>query len=365
MTMVNYGVSFEKNDKDFAIEIKQAIDQYFSTKKNGTKANGKMWVKIFFWLIMWAFSYLSLFIFNLKGPALFVLGIFHILTHLFVAFNISHDANHFSISDNKKVNHILSYTLDLIGASSHLWRIAHNLEHHSFINVEGVDPSVEGYGVMKLTPETEHKKQYKYQYLYVFFIYSLSTLNFVLTKDFKLINDFKKRGHTFKTSKVLEIIFFKLVYYSYMFVIPILLLDVSFFQVLFVFIIGHVIIGLTLALVFQCGHLTNEAEYPHVHDGKISSSWIKHVIQTTGDFGKNQKLLTWLCGGINIHAIHHIYPHICHIHYKEVSAILKEIVESHNLKYREIPTFGMAIRSHIKLLKKLGAKPVLITDNKA
>lgn len=56
---------------------------------------------------------------------------------------------------------------------------------------------------------------------------------------------------------------------------------------------------------------------------------------------------------------HHLFPKICHVHYPEIAPIVKATAEQFNIPYLESKTFGSALQSHIKTLKRLGKMPVL------
>jgi linoleoyl-CoA desaturase len=45
---------------------------------------------------------------------------------------------------------------------------------------------------------------------------------------------------------------------------------------------------------------------------------------------------------------------ICHIHYNEISKIVKETAKEFNVMYLEIPSFRQAVKLHAKELKMLG-----------
>lgn len=47
------------------------------------------------------------------------------------------------------------------------------------------------------------------------------------------------------------------------------------------------------------------------------------------------------------------------MHYPEIAPIVKSTAESFNIPYLENKTFGTALQSHIKTLKRLGKMPVL------
>lgn len=353
--MDNNVVVYNRADRELTLALRHTIKNYFESAGKQQFADRAMHFKIFFGLGSWLVSYLLIISGWFTGPLLFLVALLHGLTHLFIAFNISHDANHDALSPKKSVNRLLSYSLDLIGVSSYLWRVAHNQEHHSFVNIAHVDPSIRGYGVLRFTPFERLKKSFKYQHIYGLFLYGLSTFNYVTFKDFRILYRTLRSGVKIPFTTIFLTLFFKLFYYTYTFVLPMTLLGLSFGEVFLAFFVIHFVIGQILTFVFQCGHLTEEAHYPEVEDGKVSDSWTVHIIKTTGDFAPKSHLLPWLVGGINLHVIHHLYPNICHIHYKALSPLLKQTVEAHGLSYREIPTFGKAITSHISLLKELGA----------
>jgi linoleoyl-CoA desaturase len=74
----------------------------------------------------------------------------------------------------------------------------------------------------------------------------------------------------------------------------------------------------------------------------------------TSDYAPDNRLLTWVTGGLNYHAVHHLFPHVCHVHYKKLSSIVKETTEKHGVKYRVQPTFFKALGKHAEMLRLLG-----------
>jgi len=54
--------------------------------------------------------------------------------------------------------------------------------------------------------------------------------------------------------------------------------------------------------------------------------------------------------------VHHLFPHISHVHYPKISPIIKEVTDQYGITYREQPTFLKAIGQHAKMLKLLGRK---------
>ena len=84
-----------------------------------------------------------------------------------------------------------------------------------------------------------------------------------------------------------------------------------------------------------------------------------HQLKTTANFAKHSKLVTWYVGGLNFQIEHHLFPNICHVHYKKISNIVKATAEEYGILYNDKKTYFGAVRSHYKMLKELGVKPVV------
>ncbi|MDH5383051.1 MAG: fatty acid desaturase, partial [Cyclobacteriaceae bacterium] len=59
-----------------------------------------------------------------------------------IGMGIMHDALHGSYSKNKKVNNILGYSINLIGANASIWKIQHNVLHHTYTNIDHADEDI-------------------------------------------------------------------------------------------------------------------------------------------------------------------------------------------------------------------------------
>jgi len=79
---------------------------------------------------------------------------------------------------------------------------------------------------------------------------------------------------------------------------------------------------------------------------------------TTTNFAPKSRLFSWFIGGLNYQIEHHLFPNICHVHYKKLSAIVKKTAEEFNLPYHVQPTFFDAIKIHWAMLRGLGMAKV-------
>ena len=63
----------------------------------------------------------------------------------------------------------------------------------------------------------------------------------------------------------------------------------------------------------------------------------------------------YLYCGLNYQIEHHLFPHICHIHYRNIAPIVEKTAREHGLNYNLKPTFFAALKSHVRRLKELGS----------
>lgn len=68
----------------------------------------------------------------------------------------------------------------------------------------------------------------------------------------------------------------------------------------------HLLQGTTLAVIFMLAHVVEETDFPLPDNtGSIKNTWAVHQLYTTADFGRNNSLLNFFCGGLNFQVEHH------------------------------------------------------------
>ncbi|WP_225975162.1 fatty acid desaturase family protein [Anseongella ginsenosidimutans] len=280
------------------------------------------------------------------------------VTMAFVGFNICHDALHGAYSSNKKVNKGLGLLFNIIGANGYLWGITHNIVHHTYTNIPGHDEDIEiAPGLIRVSPEDKANKIQRYQHIYAFFLYGFTSLSWFFRKDY--VKFFKKRIGNKETKhpriEYFNLFFYKIIYYSLFIVIPLLVLDITWWQFLIGYLAMNFAEGYVLGLVFQLAHVVEDTNFPHPDsEGNIQEAWAVHQMMTTANFAGRSNLAHFLCGGLNLQIEHHLFPKICHIHYKGLSGIVKETALEFGLPYHENRNFFSALRSHYFLLKRMG-----------
>lgn len=280
-----------------------------------------------------------------------------------IGLSIMHDANHGSYSSRKWLNDALSYTLNLVGGHSILWKVQHNVLHHTYTNVHDVDEDISPKGVLRMAPASKWRPMHRWQHYYAWFFYGLLTMAWVTAKDFKAIVRYQQNGmmQMMNVSIVKEwivMVLSKIMYYGYILILPMILLPFAWWQILLGFFILHYITGFILAIIFQPAHVIDGTEYPMPDaEGNLENSWAIHQLHTTTNFGHRHRIFSWYVGGLNYQVEHHLFPNICHVHYRNIAPIVEQTTKEFGLPYKSKDTFIEALVAHTKLLKELGRKP--------
>lgn len=319
-----------------------------------------MWFKSVFYLVLF-FGLYALIISNAFTPwAMFGLSVALGAVSAFVGFNVCHDAIHGSFSTSKTTNRVLGSIFNLLGANPYVWSISHNMVHHNFTNIPGHDEDIEiAPGLIRITPEEKIYRVQKFQHLYAFPLYSLASLSWLFRKDFKKF--FQPTLGPFEANhpkiEYFNLFFYKALYIFLFIVLPLLVLDVTWYEFLIGFVALHFTQGLTMGLVFQLAHVVEGTDFPIPNDsGNIEENWAEHQMRTTANFSTQSRLAAFLLGGLNRQIEHHLFPTICHIHYPKIGKILKETAAEFGIPYIENRTFLCALKSHYKILRKFGSE---------
>jgi linoleoyl-CoA desaturase len=335
--------------------LRRRLDKFFADGNISPKADRSMWVKITAGLAVLVGSWIALYAFrptSWKFVALYVLGG---LAQTFLLLNIAHDSNHNAISSNSSINKTLNYVFDICGISSYMWRILHHRGHHSCINLQGEDDALTGRGIFRFTPHEPRARWHRFQHLYALFFYAMFSLDYVLVRDFECFffptHDYLKRmKHPVREYAVLFM--GKALYFTYMLVLPMVVLRRSPWLVVGAFVLVHLIVGLSVSLVFQTTHTIDSTYFPTSRSEFDNS--VYHIFATTADYATSNPLVGWLAGGLNHHIAHHLCPYVCHTHYAPLTRIVQQTAEEFRIPYRQHPTMTKAIWHHLILLKQLG-----------
>lgn len=281
-----------------------------------------------------------------------------------IGMGIMHDAIHGSYSSNKIVNRYMGYTMNLVGASSAVWRIQHNVLHHTYPNITGADDDINAPFFLRFSPNAKRNWLHKYQFVYAWLFYSLSTISWITTKDFVRISRYRKMGFLNKgkefRKEISILVLWKVVYYSFALILPLIIVPMAPWVIILAFISMHLVTGFLISTIFQVAHIMPSLEFPMPDENDvIAGDWDMHQLATTTNFAPRSGLFSWLIGGLNYQVEHHLLPNICHVHYKNLSGIVAKTAKEFGMPYHSQKTFGSAIWNHIKMLRLLGKKNTL------
>ena len=355
-------VRYNEQDKpEFHKELRKRVNQYFKEKGISKHANANMLLKTLFMITLYT-TPLLLMLTGIVTSAWGVIGMWTIMGFGMsgIGLSIMHDANHGAYSSKKWVNRLFGSILNYIGGYHVNWKIQHNVLHHTFTNIDGMDEDIEKQGIVRFSPTQEHRRGFKFQILYAPFLYMILTAYWVTFKDFEQLFNYSKRdllksqGVSFTTA-LFSILIHKTWYYGLKIVLPILLVPVPWWVIVIGFFVMQAISGLILALIFQAAHVVGETEFFEVgENGEMENSWAVHQMKTTANFANGSRVFSWLIGGLNYQIEHHLFPHICHVHYRHLSKIVKETANEYDVPYNTHKTFFGALRSHFGLIHVLG-----------
>ena len=343
--------------QEFHSVIKQRVQQYFETKNISVHANAAMITKtvliMFFFLACYGLVVSNLLnIWALLGVA----GLIGVATAL-IGFNITHDAIHGSYSSNRHVNRVLGSIFNVIGANDYVWKISHNIMHHTYTNIPDHDEDINQPAVLRLNPKQKKLWVHRFQHIYLPALYALTSLSWVVLKDFRkfFAEKIGKMKNDHPTKEYVRLFVFKSIYYAAFIAIPIIFTDLLWWQVLIGFVFMHAVQGILIAFVFQLAHIVEGPEFPEPDDeGQIENSWAVHQLYTTADFARNSWMATYFLGGLNFQIEHHLFPKICHIHYKHLAPIVEQTAQEFNLPYYNSGSVFGALRSHFATAKRMG-----------
>lgn len=347
----------------FYATLRQRVNFDFASRNVSMHANGLMWLKTFIFLSLFILLYVTIILADLNGIVLILLTLTLGVVCAFIGFNICHDAIHGSFSAHKRTNKTLSLLFHLVGASPYVWNITHNIVHHTYTNIPGHDEDIEiAPGLIRISHEDKLEPHQRYQQWYAFPLYGLASLSWVLRKDYKKFfqQTIGARENIHPQIEYFNLFFFKFLYYGLFIIVPILLMNLQWWQVLIGFILLHLAQGITMGLVFQLAHVVEGTAFPKPNEhGDMEEAWAEHQMRTTANFATQSPMAAFFLGGLNRQIEHHLFPKICHVHYGRISVIVKQTAMEYDIPYYENHTFFSALRSHFRLLKKLGRPEVV------
>ena len=356
---------FSRNDpKKFFQILNKRVNDHFQKRKASKTGNWQLYLKtvIMFGLLVTPYFLIVMTEFNpwIKLLLAIVMGI----GMSGVGMNVMHDGNHKTLSRYPWINKLMGSSIYLLAGNVHNWKVQHNILHHTFTNIHGHDEDLDAGRIIRFSQHSDWQWYHRFQHYYSIFIYGLLTINWVISSDFRQIKRYLKKKLTYRKElhpkrQWLILIGTKILYSGIWIVVPMLFMQMPWWQILIGFFVMHYTAGLILSLTFQLAHVIEDAQMPlpDKKTGTMKNTWAIHQLLTTVNFSTKNKFVNWFTGGLNHQIEHHIFPNISHIHYTDIAKIVKKTAKEFNLPYNEYKTTRSALFSHFKHLKNMGAQP--------
>lgn len=340
--------------------LRRRVNDYFKTEGASRYANSNMVFKTIFMFTLYLVPLSLLLSGAFVAPwQVFLLYAVMGLGMAGIGLNVMHDANHGAFSRSKWLNNALGASMNLIGSNAFVWKLQHNVLHHTYTNVEGADEDISIPYLFRFSPHQPRYWFHRFQHLYAWFFYGLMTLYRTFFSDYSKLVAYRKQGlipdgRVYRREWV-KLVVWKTLYYVLTLALPLILLPVSAWVVLLSFFVMHFIVGLTLSFIFQTAHVMPTSEFPLPdEEGKMPDAWAVHELLTTTNFAPRSRVFSWLIGGLNFQIEHHLFANICHVHYRKLAPLVAATAREFNLPYYTQPTFAHAVVAHLRMLRRLG-----------
>lgn len=348
---------FANVQPSFHTELKKRITNYFEEVGKSQTGDYPIFMKAVILMVVFVAIYIHLVFFT---PNVFFAILESVLLGGVVSaigFNVMHDGAHGSFSKYKWINSFAAFSLNILGGNSFMWNMKHNVIHHAYTNVDGLDDDIDIQPWMRMSSSQPKYRLHKYQHIYFWFLYSLLYVFWIFVLDYQKYFKSRIGNMPLKRMKLSDhLVFwgFK-VFHFFLFVgLPIYM--VGFSAWLVSFLVMTLVAGLVLSLVFQLAHTVEHTAFPvpNIDTNKLEDEWAVHQIKTTANFATHNKVVSWLVGGLNFQIEHHLFPKISHIHYPAISKIIRQACKEYGIEYIEYPRVRYAVASHVAFLKQMG-----------
>lgn len=355
--MVTTTPKFTSVSKSFHVELKKRINQYFQQTGKSSTGEGKIYTKAIVLMTAFAAIYIHLVFFTPPPVWAIIECILFGGVVAAIGFNVMHDGAHGSFSKHKVVNNIAAFTLNILGGNSFMWDMKHNVIHHAYTNIDGVDDDIDIQPWMRMSSTQPKYAMHKYQHIYFWFLYALLYALWIFLLDYQKY--FKKRIGVMPIKKMSakdHFVFWGFKVLNLILFVALPIYTVGFTSWLIGFSVFTILAGLTISIVFQLAHTVEHTHFPMPNEatGKLEDEWAIHQLKTTANFAPRNKVISWLVGGLNFQVEHHLFPKISHVHYPEISKIVKQACKEFNVPYIEYPKMYQAVASHVSFLKQMG-----------
>src|SRR5262249_5601159 len=336
-------------------------EAYLASAHKSPRAGWVLLVKALILVSLVVGSYAAILVIG-KGWILIPLGVVFAVSALLLAINVGHDASHDAVFKSRLLNFILHRACFLLtGINGYLWRMRHLNSHHLFPNVNGSDTDIDENPVMRLSPNQPWRWHFQFQHIYGPFMYLFAASHTTWWGDFVYLSKKNLANMTDIKHPWYEYILFflsKLAYVAIVLVIPMLVLEIPWWQVVLGYLFVKCVASLLFVFLLIGTHFSDLADFPVPDEktGSVGRTWAEHNMATACDWSPHSLLAHFISGGVNAHASHHLFPDVCHTHYPAIAKLIERSAQEFGVPYNRVSMWGM-VRSHFLFLYQLGRRP--------
>ncbi len=243
----------DKTQNFFFNALKAKVDLYFSENRLDRTGEKKLYFKSGIQVLSAVLLYTLLVFVNPSVWVSLLLAVLMGINLAVLGFNVMHEGGHQSFSKYNWLNSVAAYFLNALGGNTHYWKVKHNINHHTFTNIAGIDSDINVEPFMRLHPNQPKHGAHRYQHIYWFVLYGISYMAWVFYEDFaKYFSRKIVANMAPKSLPAKEQIVFWITKVSYTFiylVLPIIL--IGWLKALVGFVIVTFVCGLFISVVFR------------------------------------------------------------------------------------------------------------------
>jgi len=340
----------------FEKELKEEVTDYFQkeSEKRGvslleaTKATPFRWgVMIFFFIL----TVISLY-FLVLGHwwSLFVSPVLAWL----LAANTSHDAMHFSVSTNWRINAVLGYFAPWT-SSPLMWYHQHVIGHHAYPNIGHKDPDIaHAPGLIRVHDSITWKPLHKLQMYTNPVIWTLGATLYMTVVPFKTLVKGSFNRSVFlglSRQRILLHLLGRVIIASSLWLWP-----------WFVFPVWKAIIWCTIPMFLHsfCFMLSTQLNHLTPINAKSSDKdYTRHQVVTSHSFAPYSKWIFYATGGLNLQIEHHLFPAVNHCHLPRLHFIVKTCCAKYNVPYHQSEGFSEALGKYVQHVREMSTQPAV------
>jgi linoleoyl-CoA desaturase len=339
----------------FHADVRSRVEAYFRESGRSQRGGWRLGVKSVAILAWFGASYGLLLLGHPSAWMATLLAVSLGLAWAGLGFNVMHDANHGSSASRTGWNRALAFSSDLIGASSALWRQKHNVLHHTYTNVVGVDADLDSGTLLRLAPSQPLRPGHRWQHLYAWPLYAAFPIRWFFFDDYRDLVTGRIGEQPFQRPRGWDLAALfagKLLFMTWAVALPVALHPTWWILPAALLTIGT--LGVTLATTFQLAHAVGEATFIEPSGGPLPTDWATHQVRTTVDFARGNGWLGWYLGGLNFQVVHHLFPRVSHVHYRALAPLVEAACRDHGLSYRAWPSLQAALAANLEWLRRMG-----------